>query len=157
MTMVEIVFALSLLTVLALAVASWTQVAARAAPNAWGPQQWRTAGEAALALIHDDIAAGDLDTNRDEPRVRIVDGALEIRTRASADGGLFGSVTSRYRHEPATGQLLLQQQSEDGKKSVRLLLDRVRQWDVSIDSKMRTLSVTIAAAEATVSRNFVLR
>lgn len=154
--MVEIMFALSLLTVVAAAVALWTQVAARAAAGAAGPEQWQAMAEVVLQHIHDDMAAGDLDGKRDEPRVRIRDGELEIRTRASAAAGLIGPVVCRYRNDPTTDRLLLQQQSHDGTQRTRLLLDRVQEWNLSIDQEKRTLAVTITAQGASVSRRFGL-
>ncbi len=156
LTMIELLLALSLLGVIALAVASWTHVAAGAAAGVSQPRRWLAAAEAVLQLIHDDVAgsAGGSAGQLREPPVRAADGALEIRTRSTAPGGLAGPMTSRYSHEPASGRLVLQQRTPDGRQSTRLLLDRVEQWEVGIDKEKRRLDVRITSQDVQAARSF---
>ena len=155
LTMIELLLSLSLLSLIALAVASWTHVAADAAAGVSQPRRWLTAAEAVLQLIHDDVAGSAGGQSR-EPPVRAADGALEIQTRSTAPGELVGAVTSRYSHEPASGRLVLRQRTPDGRESTRLLLDRVEQWQVGIDKEKSTLNVRIASQERQASRSFAL-
>ncbi|MCH8151425.1 MAG: hypothetical protein IH830_03515 [Planctomycetes bacterium] len=97
LTMIELLLAVSLLTPITLAIAAWTQVAARASASAAEPMRWRAAAEAALQLIHDDLVTGDFSgdfssgfsgaqiggRSDQKPRVEVVDGMLRIRTRAT--------------------------------------------------------------------------
>ncbi len=158
LTMIELLLALSLLGMIALAVASWTHVAAGSATGVSQPRRWLTAAEAVLQLIHDDVAgsAGSSRGESREPPVRAADGALEIHTRSTAPGGLVGPVTSRYSHEPASGRLVFRQRTPDGRESTRLLLDRVEQWEVGIDKENRALIVRIASHDRQASRSFDL-
>ncbi len=158
LTMIELLLAMSLLGVIALAVASWTHVATGAAAGVSQPRRWLAAAEAVLQLIHDDVAgsAGSSGRESREPPVRAADGALEIRTRSTAPGGLLGPVMSRYSHEPASGRLILLQRTPDGRDSTRLLLDRVEEWEVGIDKEKRTLIVRIASQERQASRSYDL-
>ncbi len=156
LTMIELLLALGLLGVIAMAVVSWTQVAAGAAAGVSQPRRWLAAAEAVLQLIHDDLAgsAGSSGGESREPPIRVADSALEIRTRSTAPGGLVGPVTSRYSHEP--GRLVLRQRTPDGRDSTRLLLDCVEQWEVGIDKEKRTLNVRITSQEVQVGRSFDL-
>ncbi len=158
LTMVEVLLALSLLGMITLAVASWTHLAAGAAVGVSQPRRWLAAAEAVLQLIHDDVAgsAGSSGGQSREPPVRVADGALEIVTRSTASGGLVGPVTSRYGHEPATGRLILQQRTPDGRQSTRLLLDRVEFWEIGLDKEKRRLNVRITSQERRASRSFDL-
>ncbi len=156
LTMIELLLALSLLGVIAIAVVSWTQLAAGAAAGVSQPRRWLAAAEALLQLIHDDVAgsAGSSGGESREPAVYVADGALEVRTRSTAPGGLVGPVTSRYIHE--LSGLVLQQRTPDGREQTRLLLDRIEQWEVGIDREKRRLNVRITWQDVQASRSFYL-
>ena len=128
LTMVELLLAVSLLTPITLAIAAWTQVAARASASAAEPMRWRAAAEAALQLIHDDLVTGDFaegptDPSSHESHVEVDDGSLRIRTRAVGSEVIIGPSLHRYILDALSGELRLRQRTLDGKLSTRPLLD----------------------------------
>ncbi len=158
LTMIELLLALSLLAVVMLAVASWTQVTAQASATAAGPVHWRAAAEAMLQLIHDDLATGDFGPEVRQTPVAVIDGVLEIHTRAGASSDLVGPVTHRYRLDASAREMKLEQRTASGRRRTHLLLDRVDQWKCAIDDERETLTVTIASREgSSVTRSYVLQ
>ena len=157
LTIIELLLALSLLTVIMLAVASWTQTTASATAKAAEPGRWRAAGEAVLQLIHDDLAIGDFGTNDQGPRVKIIDGDLQIRTRAAPASGFVGSITHRYEYHAPSHELALEQLRPDGRRHTRLLVDRVDRWKCEIDDEQRVLTITIGLnTDLEIAREYVL-
>ena len=150
LTMVELLVAVGLLSALMLAIASWTQVIARAGTSA-RPARWELAAKSVLQLIHDDLAGGgspDKPPRRrnEPPRVEIVDGRLQIRTRSVLPDALVGPVVHRYVLRPSSDELHLAQENGAGKRHTRLLLDRVNKWHCAIDTERQILSVTITSS-----------
>ncbi|MCH8342417.1 MAG: hypothetical protein IH983_00330 [Planctomycetes bacterium] len=171
LTMIELLLAVSLLTPITLAIAAWTQVAARASASAAEPMRWRAAAEAALQLIHDDLVTGDFaegptDSSSQESRVEVVDGMLRIRTRATpgswtapapAPGTVTGPATHHYIFDAFSGELRLRQRSAHGAQSTRPLLDRVRQWRCEIDHEHNLLTIAVTSIQGrNVARSYVL-
>lgn len=174
LTMVELLLAVSLLTPITLAIAAWTQVAARASASAAEPMRWRAAAEAALQLIHDDLVTGDFsggptDRSSQQSRVEVVDGMLRIRTRATpgswtapapgrvTPGSVTGPATHRYIFDAFSGELRLRQRTAHGAQSIRTLLDRVRQWQCEIDHEHNLLTIAITSIRGpAVARSYVL-
>ena len=172
LTMVELLLAVSLLTPITLAIAAWTQVAARASAVAAEPMRWRAAAEAALQLIHDDLVTGDFaggfsgpqsgGRSDQKPRVEVVDGTLRIRTRATpgswtAPGGVTGPATHSYIFDAFSGELRLRQRTAHGEQRTRPLLDRVRQWQCEIDQEHNLLTIVITSIQGrNVARSYVL-
>ena len=145
LTMVELLLALSLLSVIMLAVASWTQVTANAAASMAGPVRWRAASEAVFQLIHDDLVSGDFGGGA--PRVDVVDGVFRVTTRATGFSDLVGAVTHRYRHRADSRELLLEERVSDGRRRTRVLLDDVSEWRCEIDPEERLLTVMLASGD----------
>ncbi len=163
LTMLELLLALSLLSAIMLATASWTQVAARASADAIYPVRWRAAAEAVLQLIHDDLVTGDFtDTQRgrrnQNARVEVVDGAIRIRTRAVGNtGDVTGLAIHRYAFDAFSGQLQLDQRTVTGERYTRPLLDHVQEWQCVIDEEQNLLTVTITSSEESViARSYIL-
>ena len=159
LTMVELLVALSLLSAVMLAVASWTQVTARASADAAEPVRWRAAAENVLRLIHDDLVTGDFagDSSAEgrgrtpSPRVEVFVGELRLRTRAAGAGaGAIGPVTRRYAFDALSDELRLHQATAQGISTTRLLLDRVEEWQCSIDEEEKLLTVGITSSDGTV-------
>ncbi|MCH8166198.1 MAG: prepilin-type N-terminal cleavage/methylation domain-containing protein [Planctomycetes bacterium] len=163
LTMVELLLALSLLSAILLATASWTQVAARTTADSIYPVRWRAAAQAVLQLIHDDLVTGDFtDTQRgrrnQNARVAVVNGALRIRTRAIGHtGDVTGLAIHRYAFDAYSGQLRLDQQTVTGTRYTRPLLDQVQEWQCVIDEEQNLLTVTITSSEESViARSYLL-
>lgn len=167
LTMVELLLAVSLLTPITLAIAAWTQVAARASASAAEPMRWRAAAEAALQLIHDDLVTGDFsegptDPSSHESHVEVVDGMLRIRTRATpgswtAPGNVTGPATHGYIFDAYSGELRLRQRKAHGEQSIRPLLNRVRRWQCEIDHEHNLLTIAVTSIQGrNVARSYVL-
>ncbi len=163
LTMLELLLALSLLSAILLATASWTQVAARASADATYPVRWQAAAEAVFQLIHDDLVTGDFpDTQRgrsiQNARVAVVNGALRIRTRAVGHtGDVTGRAIHRYAFDALSRQLRLDQRTATGGRSSRPLLDRVQEWQCLVDEEQNLLTVTITSTEESViARSYLL-
>ena len=152
LTMIELLMALSLLAVLMVAVASWTQIAARASARAAQPTRWQTVAEATLELIGTDLLVGDFEPNPRRPRVVVYDQRLEIRTRQGSSGDNHGSVTHRYIFNPPDHELRLEERAVH-----RILLDRVDDWRCTVDEEEQVLTVTIIARHGyQVTRSYLL-
>jgi prepilin-type N-terminal cleavage/methylation domain-containing protein len=162
LTMIELLVALSLLSIVMVAVATWTQVTARAAQSAAGPMRWRAAAETLLTLIHDDLVSGDLGDarrpgGRGQARVEAIDGTLRIETRAVGPDRLCGPVAHRYVLDAISGELRLERRIPQGTRTSHLLLDSVREWQGAIDQEEVLLSVSITAKDGTtVARSYLL-
>ncbi len=162
LTMVELLLAVSLLTPITLAIAAWTQVAARASASAAEPMRWQAAASAVLQLIHDDLIIGDFaegptDRSSQQSHVEVVDGALHIRTRTVGSEVIIGPSLHRYILDAFSGQLRLGQQTLDGKLSTRPLLDRVQEWQCIIDEEQDLLIATITSRDGSVvTRSYLL-
>ena len=152
LTMIELLMALGLLAVLMVAVASWTQIAARASARAAQPTRWLTAAEATLELIGIDLLIGDFEPNPRRPRVVVGDHRLQIRTRRSSSDDSHGSVTHRYVFNAADHELRVEKRAVD-----RILLDRVDGWRCTIDDQEQVLTVTSTARHGNrVTRSYLL-
>jgi len=162
LTMIELLVALGLLSAVMLAVVSWTQVMAQTSQHATGPVRWRSAAEAVLRLIHDDLVSGDLVAarkrgTRDKPRIQIVDGVLQINTRAVDPAGTSGPVVHRYALEVSSRALRREQRTLQGPPSSRLLLDDVLEWQCAVDEEEQVLRVSVTSQDQiTVARTYLL-
>lgn len=160
LTMVETLVALALLSALLMAVASWTQVTARATTAHEAPLRWRAGADAVLALIEDDLACGDFEKEKDRsrnPRVTAAAGSLSIRTRTSDSGSPPGPTTRVYRYERSERRLDVQQADAEVQNAVRPLLDAVADWQCVVNEKDGLVEVTIVAEDgATLTRRWSL-
>ena len=84
-TFLEVIVALTLMSILALASLSWVQTAMGFTVRAGEPMEWETAARAVLSLIHDDAATGDFGDQTEAAIIEIEDNVLEIRTRTRSD------------------------------------------------------------------------
>ncbi|MHC4414372.1 MAG: prepilin-type N-terminal cleavage/methylation domain-containing protein [Planctomycetota bacterium] len=157
LTMIELLLALSLLSVLMLAVATWSQVTTRAGASAAEPVRWRAAAEAVLELIHDDLVTGDFGPPASRRPVELIDGVLQIPTRPAPSSGLVGPVVHRYGFNASSGELQLEQRAASGRRRTRLLLDRLEDFQCAIEDRRAILTVTITfGEELEVGRSYLL-
>jgi type II secretory pathway component PulJ len=152
--MIELLLAVSLLSMLTLGVASWVQTTARSSAQCAAPLRWHAGAQAVLQLIHDDLASGDFAADdrslRPSPRVRVVDGALHLETRAGR------AVQHIYRLDVPGHELALTRVA-GGRRSARTLLQHVQDWQCTLDENQRILTVSIASLEAaTLTRRYQL-
>ena len=90
--------------------------------------------------------------------VAVIDGVLQIHTRAGASSDLVGPVIHRYRFDTSADEMKLEQRTASGRRRTHLLLDRVDQWKCAIDDERETLTVTIASREgSSVTRSYMLQ
>lgn len=156
LTMIELLLALGLLSMVIAAVTSWTQSMARATATLAEPARWHTAAEAVLDLFHDDMMSGDFERKKSryepgKPRVETSSNQLEINTRSG------GVSHHSYRRDPIRRQLLLVQTDHAGRQQTRLLLDQVGGWECMIDQIKEILTVSIQSIGGqTVTRSFAL-
>ena len=121
LTLVEVLAALVLLTGIMLAAAAWVQASARATAATVPEARTRSAVEAVFRQLHDDLAIGDFDDDKNaSPRVVNLHDRIEIRTRVPG----HGAVTVTYRLEQREGTLVRVEHRRDGKRR-RVLLDEV--------------------------------
>ena len=161
LTMIEVLVALGLLSALVLTLTSWIQTTARAAALA-EPVRWHVAAEAVLQLIHDDLMTGDFLTEqqkrrRRQPRVMVENGSLRIDTRASSSGGGGGPTFHHYALDAFTGELTRTHGPKLGRKTTRLLLDKVTTWLCAQDEERTMLTVSITSgAGRSIQRSYLL-
>lgn len=104
MTLVEMLLALTLLSSLGAAMASWSVFALRGATEGREPIQWRAAVDRVFLQIEEDLLVGDGDQSDRAGRVEVFDGGLQLRTRRSPPDG--GPVVHEYALDEARGVLL---------------------------------------------------
>lgn len=143
LTMIEMLLSLSLLSLLMLAVAAWTQTTARASVAYTEPQRWQLAAQAVLQLVHDDLVTGDYQRRQasgaqENARVKIESSTLSITTR---DAGR--EIVRDYKFDPMRRQLELTCTHGQGLQRIRLVLTQVDQWQPVIDEDQHVLSVAI--------------
>ena len=159
LTMIEVLVALGLLSALVFTLTSWIQTTARAGALA-EPVRWSVAAEAVLQLIHDDLMTGDSLTEqprrrRRHPRVMVENSSLRIDTRASSWGG--GPTVHHYALDAFTGELTRTHGPRLGRKTTRLLLDKVDTWHCAQDEERTMLTVIITSdAGQSIQRSYLL-
>lgn len=157
LTMIELLLALSLLSLITLTAASWTQIAARAVTGPVESARWRAMAETVLQRIAEDLAIGDFDpveadatgANQNQPRrVSIHDGILEIKTRDHAGGTapIVGQAKHLYKFDPSKRHLELAVQAES-REIVRPLLDDIETFECTPDAKSGRFRVTISSRD----------
>ncbi len=151
MTMLELLMALAILSALVLTLAAWTRVAGDLSAASAAEMRWRHAAEAVLALVHDDLAAGDLQGDQDQERVEIKDTVLRISTRPTTEGDIRGRglVRHRYLLDPLSARLALESMTDRDERRTRPLIDGVGGWVCEIDEERSVLRVTIESVEGT--------
>src|SRR5882672_6848049 len=68
LTLIELLLAIALLSGIVIAAGAWTGIAGHAATRASEPMRLQIAANAALQLIHDDLAVGDFEGPTDPTR-----------------------------------------------------------------------------------------
>lgn len=156
LTMIELLLALGLLSMVMTVVAFWTQTAARSSVTLAEPARWRMAAQAVLDIVHDDIASGDFEpmNERDKaekPRVTVGANELDIKTRSRRP------FQHSYRWDLVHNQLNLMETDRQGEQRIRLLLDQVGGWECEIDERKELLTVSIKSLGGQmVKRSFIL-
>lgn len=133
MTLIEVILALALLSVLTIGATSWIVGTARSSTTVGSRATWETAAQATFRLIRDDLASSDQFEVAPSERVSVAGDRLIIHTR---DAG--GVATHQY--ELANAELCVR--GLNGAR-VTVLLDRVSVFESSIDPELRILSVLI--------------
>lgn len=151
MTLLETVLALALLTALFTGSAWWLREAAALRVTAASPLRFEQASRALLDRIGDDLLVGDFTSSepRREPRVRIVEGMLTIRTR---DHGL---ATRAYGFDRNRGEVFEETRAPGagaGVSARSVLLGDVKEFVVSIEPRTAFLHVAIHPPSAPVVR-----
>jgi hypothetical protein len=144
LTMIELLLALGLLSMLMAGLGWWVQSAARSSVSFGAPARWQVGAESTLQLIHDDIACGDFsiqDKDREAPsRVVLVDGALLIETRNE------GEAIHRYSIDPSRDRITLNINAHNHEQD-RVLLERVEGFEPTFDAESGTLTITIVSID----------
>lgn len=139
LTMIETLLAIALLTLVVSVAAAWSAIAGRLGTTITKPAQEEAAADAVFRLIQNDLVTGDFGVEKrtgsephpPPPRVRVLDGALELRTRAG--------VIHRYKFD--RNESVLQRESPD--ESSRTLLRDVREMRLSIDETAGMLDIAL--------------
>ncbi len=139
LTMIEMLMALALLAALVSGGAAWLSSTIRASERL-GALRGASAIDSVFTRIQEDLVVGDFEprvvTGQRLPRVRAVDGSLEIDLRAG--------VTHTYRLASEPGQrTLVREERARGSTSVRRLLADVLDFSCVIDDDERWLDVTL--------------
>src|SRR5262245_45979586 len=110
LTLIEILVAVGLMSLVMIAAASWIQTTTRASSEFATPARWEVAAQAVLALIHDDICTGDFESHRQAKdgirleRARVNDGRLSIMTRGHGE-----PCTHEFTLDTLKGELSLEE------------------------------------------------
>ena len=157
LTLIELLMALSLLSMLMIAVASWVQTTARTTVEFAEPLQWNSAAEAVMQLIHDDLTLGDfeLSSKMQRPakaaRIRVDEEELSIKTRDR------GEIVHAYGRDAHTGELSLFSTDQQNRTIKRLLLGQVSRFECTHNEDKDVLTVAIESeAGRLVSRSYPL-
>jgi prepilin-type N-terminal cleavage/methylation domain-containing protein len=139
MTMLEVLLALTLLSTVSVAVATWLEISGRMSRDVDGQVAWERSAAAALRQIESDLLVGDLRQREDEPRVEVIPRGVRIRTRATG----IGSVTREYVLEPEESRLVRRDASSRSEE--RLLLVGVEAIACGWDEAEEILSVELVS------------
>ncbi len=155
MTLVEVLVSLGLLSVLMLAVVSWTQVSGRELASAVEPARWERAAAAVLQSIQDDLLIGDFQGKDDEtPRVRIDAGQLVIPTRRGSYPG--GPLLREYAMDRAAGTLIVTERTSVNRRPdqtyARLLLGDVADWRCRLEDETLRVEIVSTTGQRLVRR-----
>ena len=168
-TMVELLVALVLLTVVMVATATWTRIATTGTRDHLDPMTETAACDAVRRLIETDLLTGDFETDRAQnrrsqnrrspPRVVVENDRLSITTRSPAGESPAGPVVRIYEWDRPT-RALRQRTSDPQRRHpalIRPLLTEVTEWTCRLDEEDDTLlHVTLATTHATRSWRITL-
>jgi prepilin-type N-terminal cleavage/methylation domain-containing protein len=161
-TIVEVLLALALLGVLTVAGVSWAQMALRAGAETGAVLGWRSAAEAALDLIADDLTTGDT-------ALRGLDGGLRIQVvaqdlRIVERDGAAGSepLLLVYHLDPDSRAItraeVAPRARAAGRAPGRLVLGEVGGFERTVAPDSRSLRITITHTDGkTAAREYPLR
>lgn len=150
MTLVELLAALGLLSVVALGASTWLATTAQTQRAVGARVRFETAARALLERIHEDIMCGDFSADERE-RIVVENGSLVIETRL-IDGGV-GAAKRTYSHNERDGTVSVQITSAQRTQMRRLLGDvtafhcaiKSSEIESNDDRSHRVLTVTIAS------------
>lgn len=162
LTLVELLVALGLLTVVVVATGSWLQISGRSTSVAQTTTGFESAAGAVLRLIEEDIAVGDFpkrsQRGRSQQSERVtVDGrALRIQSRTAGE-----AVSCTYELQSYPSQLRRSERDSTGRTSHRLLMADIADWRIDLSDKdadgNRALTVELEAIDGrTLSRRYRL-
>ncbi len=145
LTMVEMLAAVALLSLIAAAMGSWTRIVADVQATVPRRVELERTLDAALRVVRDDLVSGDLGqdvTTGRPPRVRVEDdGRLVIATR---DGG---PVVRTYRFDPVRRRLEVVE-TRGGGAVARVLVDGLEGWTCRFNTTTRRLEIDWATPSA---------
>jgi len=122
-TLVELLAALALLSLIAVAGSGWIATTARAQVAIGRVLDFESAADAALARIREDILRGDGPAYE---RVRIQDGTLIVQTRSLHASERGRAVERAYRHSPQQKALVVTERMLAGRERQSLLVAGVQ-------------------------------
>ena len=173
LTMIELLLAVSLLSLIVLAAASWTEIAAHAATGPLKSTRWRLAAQSVLRRIQEDFETGDFELADQPvgssspalplmPRWSFREGALEVKTRDALGNGHKAArpamhiyTFDRISHRMDLRAQLVGAQSSMRGVVTRPLLEDVESFECSIDKRTLKLKVAIASVNGvTASRMY---
>lgn len=150
MTLVELLVALGLLSVVALGVSSWIATTARAQLTVGERVRFETAARVVLERIYENVVCGDYPPDQERERVVIEHESLVIETRLVGDDN-GGQATRTYSHNERAGTIDVRITSAQGTQT-RSLLGDVASFVCAIESGEgsdvqhdRVLTITITS------------
>ena len=143
LTLIELLAALGLLSIIMLAAASWLQITAAASSGAGASTRWRIGAASTLRLIQDDVYIGDLGTDEDRSRKVVIDGkSLIVKTREMQ----IGAVVVTYELDRFSHRL---RRGIEGAEfhEPRVLLNQLSDFDCELDVAAGTLCVSLTSVD----------
>ena len=152
LTLLELMLSISLLSLLMLAVVSWSTAAARSYSLLSERVVWRTTAGAALQVIADDLRAGDFGSRLRSPKVAVRGSTLTIQTRDSAGSEAPGPLVRAYGHEARTGEVQVRERRIGAPQQTRTLVGGVSEWKCAIIGPVLVVTLTSVSGERATRR-----
>ena len=165
MTMIELLLAVSLLTLITLAASSWTGIASHLASDTASGDRWRESARAVLLRIDEDLLVGDFQERQNggdlrlagPGRIRVAPNLIEIMTRDHGrQSSLEEPAIHGYTLDPLKNRLHLEIKTKSERFN-RPLLDEVSEFTSDVDPKAKTLTVALVSIHGEhTSRRFAI-
>ena len=152
LTLLEMLLSLAIFSSMMIVAVGWMQSAGTASVKARKQLIWRSAANAALQVIHDDLATGDFElmqhgNTQPKPLVIIENEALSVTTRSIGEPAVHV-----YSLEISTRQI-----SRSAGGEARLLVSDVDEFILDHDEDEAVLTVEIRSGKQMLTRRFNLR
>jgi len=149
MTLLEVLVALSIFTIILWASFSWIRTTAHMSARIAGPARWNLGAESVLQYVQDALSAGDFahpGGDEESTRIALRDNELTIQTRLNT--GTLGPRSVTIRLEESEGNLVLRSWDDESE----LLLEDVVSFDCHLNALDRSLEVSLSCSEHSVAR-----